>query len=330
MRTPRSSLAFLGELVAPRATRTLDVPGQMLVVDTNIVRSIVMDRRDTTAFVSFVRDGGTIHIPDGAIVELLSWLHRTSHAWSAWKERRRELEAFIDNERPMLMGGRELLARAGILLEAPASTLMPNDQMRLNREVWQQLLTSTTLSDVGHPRMLVETPRGPAELAWDASGASQQVARQRASWIDTFGKYNAAAAQEGFNIKGRTVPRELLEQQATNLGRFLDMRSNSTPPASVRLDAMIRVYILLSLRSLQTRERYDPTKNANDAFDLDLYRYLALPAAVCTGDLGIIKDTRSAGSWQAEWVVMPEELADSATRQRLLNLTWPSRSGGGA
>jgi hypothetical protein len=88
---------------------------------------------------------------------------------------------------------------------------------------------------------------------------------------------------------------------------------------------MLRVHALLFLRSLQKKHGYSAKNNLNDAFDLDLYRYLALPAAICTSDGGVFNDLRAAHAWQIDWVVKPEDLKDPERRRQILNLRWPVR-----
>lgn len=328
MRSPRSSLLSLGPLLAPSplATPMFNRGSGMLVIDANVIRSVIVDNQDISAFVTFVHEGGTIHLADGALVEALSWLHRTKDAWARWMQGRSQFDDFIDPERPVLMGGREILRQAGFRLDnTPPSLLVATDQERFNREAWRELLVAPALGAIGRHQLAVKTPKGRRRVLWKPSGAQKQVAREKASWIEMFGRYDDAAQLEGFAITGRTVPRELLEAQVANLGQFIDKKTTSTPAASVRLDAMIRVHVLLSLRRRQTREPYNAKKEANDVFDLDLYRYLALPAALCTSDQGIINDVRAAGSWQADWVVTPALLADPAVRKRLLDLRWPTQ-----
>ncbi|WP_438042984.1 hypothetical protein [Sorangium sp. So ce128] len=297
----------------------------MLILDTNIVRKLILDGYPVDAFVSYAREGGTVHLADSTIVEILSWLQRPGDGWSAWKRERDKLQAFVDGVRPVLMGGREILAQAGLLLDAPPAMLPPSDQEEINRTIWRFLSTAASPEELGPVRAHIRNGAGRSELVLDPSGASRQVASEKESWVEMFGRYGAAAEAEGFSVDGRTVSRKMIDEIAVRLGRFVDQKATSSPPpASVRLDAMIRVHVLLSLRSLQTKERYNARKESNDVFDFDLYRYLALPAALCTSDGGIIRDLRAAGAWQVEWVVTPEALADPECRRRLLSLRWPS------
>jgi hypothetical protein len=84
---------------------------------------------------------------------------------------------------------------------------------------------------------------------------------------------------------------------------------------------------LLCLRHLRKERRYNPDKNPNDLIDLELLKYLAIPAAICTSDAGFIAKVRDSYSWQAKWVVRPSDLAQAAVRAEIMNLEWPDVAG---
>lgn len=299
----------------------------MVILDTNVIRSIAVDGGRTDAFVALAREGGTISIADGTTVELLSWLHSTDRAWSDWERARGQFDEFIDPEIPVMMGGREALAQAGLFLnDAPPSMLLPHDQLEENRRIWRLLMSAKSLRELSTLHAAVQVGGKPTLLLVNASRAPKQVARQQDSWVKMFDRLAVAAKAEGISIKGGVVPPELLEGQVAAIGRGLDAHCTSSPPASVRMDAMIRVHLLLNLRSLQTKNRYNARKDQNDAFDLELYRYLALPAAICTSDAGIFNDLHAASAWQSDWVVKPDDLKDPERRRQILDLRWPARN----
>lgn len=303
----------------PAATST-----KIIILDTNVIRDIVMGDCLTDAFVALVREGGTIHIADGAFVEILSWLHTTLEAWSAWERARSRFDEFIDPKAPVMMGGREVLAQAGLVFGAPPSTFLPDEQLEVNRQIWQQLMRAKSLREASSLYRLVHAHGKLSRLHFNALGAPNQVARQKDSWVDMFDGYAEAAKAERFSIAGG-IPQNLLEERVATIGRFLDGCCTSSPPASMRMDAMLRIHLLLSFRSLQKKRPYNAKKNQNDAFDFDLYRYLALPAALCTSDKGIFNDLCAGNAWQIQWVAKPEELLDSERRRQILDLHWPER-----
>jgi hypothetical protein len=86
---------------------------------------------------------------------------------------------------------------------------------------------------------------------------------------------------------------------------------------SERLDAMIRVFALYSLRRLRSKNAYNAEKHANDVLDHDLLRYLAYPAAICTRDSGIHADLLTTSARHCSWVLKPDELAAPDILDRL-------------
>ena len=101
-----------------------------------------------------------------------------------------------------------------------------------------------------------------------------------------------------------------------------DRRIKSTPPASVRLDALLRANASFALQRLRPKNPYNPAKKANDGLDVDLLRYLAVPAIVCTNDGRLQRILKQAGSWQRRWVLRPSELEEQVV-QKKLSLDWP-------
>ena len=107
----------------------------------------------------------------------------------------------------------------------------------------------------------------------------------------------------------------------------MDANHQSTGPRlSTRLDAFLRVSALLDLRHLRKDQRYNPQKNRNDLFDHELLRYLAVPAAVCTGDLGLIAKVRDSHSWQIGWIFQVEDLLRPDVRAGIKNMEWPDEA----
>jgi hypothetical protein len=73
---------------------------------------------------------------------------------------------------------------------------------------------------------------------------------------------------------------------------------------------------------------YNAEKRANDAFDYDLLRYLALPALVCTCDEAtLVQAIERAGSWQRTWVLAITELRKLAQGAEPPQLIWPIQTG---
>lgn len=293
----------------------------MLVLDTNIPRQIVEDELCTAPFASFALEGGTVHLADGTAVELLAWFHRDAGAWAKWKAGRARFDSFLDRRTPILMGGREILAQAGLLLEAPDPLLPPAKQMKINALIWSKMRHVECLEEL---EAAIQIPGTNTLLMMQAAGAPAQVLTEATEWGETFERYKAVVEAAQVRFRDRAVPLDAINKSVKGMGEHIDARSISHPPASVRMDGMMRVHALLSYRSVLHKNAYNPKKSKNDALDHQLLRYLALPAAICTSDSGIGKDLRAAGAWQVEWVASPEELGDAACRKRLRELRWPA------
>lgn len=258
-----------------------------------------------------------------AAEELLAHLRRHEDNWARWLSRRSVVVDLLDPHTPLLLGGREALAQAGLALVEAQPMLDPTEQLAINLYAWRAMTTTAVLDDAAVLVRPVHLEDRLQDLLLDTRRAPEQLAREKLRWTESIAAYQAAAAAEGFSVDGRQAPASLLESMVKNMGNFIDSRCLSTPPASLRLDAMMRVHTLLHLRAVQAEESYNAAKNANDAIDLDLHRYLALPAAVCTEDGGVHNDLESARAWQRRWVVRMADLASPARRAQLLRLDWP-------
>lgn len=293
----------------------------MLVLDTNIPRRLIENELATKPFELFASEGGTVHFADGTVVELLAWFHRDLGAWMKWKSARTRFDSFLDARAPILMGGSEILAQAGLVLDAPAPLLLPAKQMELNALIWSQMRHAELLEDL---EAGIQIPGTNNLLLMQSTGASAQVQTEATKWSERFDAYQAAATAANLRVPDKAISIEAIDKSIKGVGKYIDEHSVSSPPASVRMDGMMRVHALLALRASLLKSPYNAKKNKNDAFDHELLRYLALPAAICTSDGGIMKDLRAAGSWQVAWVVSPEELGDAACRKRLRELSWPA------
>lgn len=294
-----------------------------LILDTSVVRAIATDRASTRGLRSFRQKGGAVHIADGAAVELCAQIDDGRIRWPDWLWAREALERVLDEEEPIIMGGHELLAAHGMVLSAAPSRFSASDQRAWTKATWRLLCEAKTPAELRKATASIVPSTSQAGLGFDLTRAAETVSKEKESWISYFedrlpDAINAARATRPPNMRHGSFEEKVLE-----LGQFLDARASpSEPPASVRMDAMARMHLLLSERSMQARHRYNSTKHANDVFDLDLLRYLALPAAVCTEDTGIMTKLKDARAKQRAWVVSLSDLANDSTQDRLLCLRW--------
>lgn len=295
-----------------------------LVLDANVVRYVVLGDIDPAPLFTYVRAGGSVHIADGTIVELIAALHEQRLPWPKWTARRSEIARLVDHKAPIMLGGADLLDACGVKFQRPRTRFPRPLQRFLNRRSFELFMHARSLHDASRLEVRFVEQGRPRVVIIDMTAASKQLETSYSDWIAGFERLDVAAEKQGVALPGRGVPCELLQAQARSLQGFLDANVRSTPPASLRLDAQVRVHSLLHLRRLKTKEPYNARKNRHDALDFDLCRYLAMPAAICTADDRFRTKLRDAGTWQSRWVVTPDELADSDVRRELMHLRWPS------
>jgi hypothetical protein len=291
-----------------------------LVLDTMVARGFGQGDVDPQPFRAIRREGVRIHLSDGAVIELMSQLETNRLEWATWLKARRALRHILDPDDPVLLGGREGLAwRARVSDAEGTRDQEASEQYRATtRAIWRVILGASSLQDMRRPRT-VKIKGRPSRTALDTKAATAAVTEMRAEWADAFGRLfeEALAAvpdvQKILPARGDSLEaiNQLVVDMATRIDR--DCPVDEPPPMSERLDAMIRVYMLHSLRRLRRKDPYNAEKHANDVFDHDLLRYLGYPAAICTRDSGIHADLRAAGSVHRQWVLTPEAIAgDSA------------------
>lgn len=296
-----------------------------LVLDDNVIRSLGHGEITAEPFVVLREEGISVHIADGAMGELAHQLLEGRFPWPNWLVARDALRRFIDAAEPVLLGGRLGLYRAGIRGAADkASTAEVASAVEYTSKWWDAFMRVEHFTDVTLP-----TTVGNSVLGLSPEATKREVAALKDEWVESFdtqrlGDELVAAVQE--EMRSRADPIEQMEGLVAYIGNNLDARTQggAWPPASLRLDAMIRVYVLLQLNSMRQRDPYDAEKHQNDSFDHDLLRYLAYPAAICTLDRGIARKLKRAKCWQAPWVVEPEELASVAVRLQIRTLDWPA------
>jgi hypothetical protein len=229
-----------------------------------------------------------------------------------------------------MVGGRELLAAVGINLQAaPPLTRSPDEQRHIARAAWRILRRAANPEDVTTSGEIARVNGQAFHVGVDIARFPGAVGSEKGKWIEAFQRISglsstlSADAKARLNRHGGDV--KIAIEQSQLVAKHVDSVSEPCSPAvSARLDAMIRVHSLHFFRSLKTREPYNAKKNANDVFDLDLLRYLAVPAAICTADKGIHTSLRLTKSWQRRWVVYPNDLASADVRRSVRSIQWPA------
>lgn len=299
----------------------------MLVLDTNVVRNLVCgDTRFVTfePLEAFAAEGGAICLSEVAFLELVAFFKRNPESWANWRAVRPRFAAILSPTTPLITGGNELFASAGITLTAAREIAMS----RVVRDVlclrlWASIRTAESVADVRaefrdaiHSKVYMLNVAKVAEVLDD----------ERRDWVTRFAEMRADVEERGALFGPGDVAGRQHEKRCEELRAFLDRLSESDPRASVRLDAMVCVWADLSSRALLEEPTYNPAtkKKRNDSLDYELLRCLGLPAAICTGDGKFREMVERSGTWQRAWLVDPKDLEQPYERERLRHLSWPS------
>lgn len=264
--------------------------------------------------------GFRIHLADGTVVELLNQLAEHRLSWATWLRTRRLLTRLLDATQPVLLGGWEILASAGIVLDGGSRTVPDSDPDI--RAGWKRAIKARTYSELWEPRH--HRSAGKWVLGATSRDAARTTVREeKADWTAGLDRVLADANQQGIS----DIKADDFLKLVSSVSAGIDSRSAPVDgvPASVRFDAMIRVYARFSRMRLQSRGPYNPIKRGNDAFDHDLLRYLALPALVCTCDTQtLVAAVEDSQSWQRRWILGPAELRSIANGSAPPDLSWPA------
>lgn len=220
-----------------------------------------------------------MHIADGAMGELVHQLLEGRFRWQNWLVARDALRRFLDESEPVLLGGRLGLYRAGVRgATDEASPAQIAGALKCMSKWWESFMRAEHLSAVTIPVNI-----GGAVLGLSTEATAREIAMMKSEWIGSFdtsriGEELLAAVQEELPLGGDAL--EQLESVMEYIGGTLDTTAQPQlwPPASLRLDAMNRVYVLLQLSSMRLRDPYAAEKHQNDSFDHDLLPLPGLPS----------------------------------------------------
>jgi hypothetical protein len=283
------------------------------VLDNNVVRALAYPGESPLDALRAARSCGiSFHLADSAVVELVRQLSERRFDWPEWLRSRRALVGLLDPHDPILAAEVPDLASAGVRFRDDQDHFAEDEEPRRQerRTRWKAIIKARNLAELGRRRWGRVAGRMRA-LSLDLSSANAILQRKEDSWI--------AGLMSISHKRGVKVPRnEVFAFSAS----YIDEHMVSAPPASRRLDAYLRMNAAFGLSRLKATSPYNPVKNRNDAVDLDLLVFLALPVAVCTGDERLRRLVEGTGSWQAPWVITPTQLANAVSRAAL-TLDWP-------
>ncbi|CAE6763873.1 hypothetical protein G2912_14625 [Paraburkholderia aspalathi] len=283
----------------------------IVVLDTSPVRNIAY--ADATpawvaTFVEMADDGYAFSLADGALAELLAQYNRGSLTDGDLTKILAAISQFLNPDLPILPGKRDIMAMIG---ESTDGDWCEDDVREFALRGW------AVLND---PSLLDEERR--EEL-------TQALQYDRDEWIGWFAKFDSRYARWTAEQPGREkqelnqYKHDLLDEELADLAAH---GRNPQPTMAMRLDLQMRYIWRQWVRTRQKRDGYDPTseKKVNDGIDLDLYRYLILPALVVTDDRGFHERLADIKSDQRHWFWRPQALADAWVRGERPRPVWPA------
>ncbi|MFL9897891.1 hypothetical protein PQR71_06915 [Paraburkholderia fungorum] len=282
----------------------------IVVLDTSPVRNLAY--ADATpgwvaTFADMANDSYSFSLADGACAELL-----TQHASGRLTDDQLDrivgaIETFVNPNVPVLPGKTDLMEMIGESAEPGWSEFGLRD---MSSQIWTVLKTASA------------TPEK------DRVGADEELQEDRDEWIGAFAKFEAGLAEWLEEVPDGEEKHPLHEHEHPLLERqFRNLAAHSLvqqPTLAERLDLQLRYVWRQWVRSRKAKDGYNPAspKKRNDGIDLDLYRYLMLPAFVVAEDGGFHKRIADIKSPQLDWFWQPQNLADAWARGERPRPAW--------
>lgn len=273
----------------------------IVVLDTSPVRNIAY--ADATpawvaTFAEMADHGYAFSLADGALAELLAQYIRGALVDADLDKILAAISQFLNPDVPILPGKRDIMAMIGESMDAGWSE---DDARDYSTRGWAVLNDPSLLDEEGRTKL------------------QEALQFDRNEWISWFTKFDDSYARWVADKPGiekehplNQYKHVLLDENFSNLASYSRFRQ---PDLATRQDLEMRYVWRQWVRTRQDKDAYDPTspKKINDGIDLDLYKYLMLPALVVADERGFHERLADIKSPQRDWFWRPQELADAWT-----------------
>jgi hypothetical protein len=270
----------------------------LVVLDTNPARNIAEEGEPAWVEVfARMRDAGYVFcLADAAFAELLTQRCKNAINDAGYSRMIASLERFIDPQLPVLLGKCDVLGMLGV--RDQQMRWSAEEVWKISREGWERLKRAK-----------------PGDFAADV-----EIEEERADYRDAF-----KVLADAWEASDRSVP--LHEYDHPQLDKALSLQKSTRPirpGMHVRNDLQVRWLWRQFVRSQLPKHAYDPEsrKRRNDGIDFDLFRYLALPALVVSGDEVFFEKLKDIDSLQKKWFWKPAALASAFERGELAAPRW--------
>ncbi|AWY49893.1 hypothetical protein I6H08_36715 (plasmid) [Burkholderia gladioli] len=287
----------------PSIPRKLIPDDQCIVVlDTSPVRDIAYESSTppwVATFEKMADAGYSFSLADNAVTELLNQRLDGRLTEADLHKIHKALAPFLNPDAPVLPGKKDLLAMIGESEDLDWSEAEVSD---FATRAWAVLCDPSLLNE---------------DSGKDIKRALQD---DREDWTELFKDLDDAHAEWMAHAPDGEATRPLHEYDHPQLDKALATEASrgksQSPSIAERQDLMIRYIWRQWVRTRKSKEPYDPTsdKKINDGIDLDLYRYLMLPAFVVAGDNGFHGKIADLRRPQLKWFWRPQDLADAWER----------------
>lgn len=286
MRSPKKEIN-----IAFSSKRKLIGDDEIVVVfDTSPIRNLAhSDEPEWVSVFSKMRENGYLFsLSDAATAELLVQVREGRIPIDGYNRMIGLCKTFLSKKLPMLPGKVDLEAILGINNQPG----MIEETAYLSSEAWRQLQNPLPT---------------PPHLG---SSLAELLDEEREEWGRFLAKLAEVSLYGGVDIRN-SDPETAYEILAQLSEDYPFIKANIEPSMSIRMHLETRHRLRQMFRSVKKKKPYSPNskKNRNDGIDLDMFRYLILPAFVVAEDSGFFTALEGINSFQRNWFIRPEDLA---------------------
>lgn len=293
----------------------------IVVIDTSPIRNIAESGFVPPwvgTFAAMVKDGYSFSLADVTFAELLSQ-RLSGQNDGDYDLMISSLHGFLNPEFPVLPGKTDIMQMIGA--KPCREGWSEAEVRRMSQHAWGMLLTATL--PAANPALLSTLSTNSTIGAAQAQEFLEQMLQEeRDAWIRMHSDLKAR-----WEANGR---KELHEYEHSELDDALvrsDHGEAVVPSMTVRNDFQVRFMWRQFVRNQKTKNPYNPSsrKKRNDGIDFDFLLYLALPAFFLAEEQGFDKTKiGEIPSFQTNWILAPQELADAWTKGDKPWAKWPT------
>lgn len=257
-----------------------------------------------STFANMAKDGYSFSLADSTAAELLTQVRSKRIPRDGYERMVGILRTFLNLDFPILPGKVDLEAMIGARIDPKVL----EETAFLAQEAWRQFVD----------------PDSPAPSL--GPSLEELLEEERDHWKASLRRQVMLASASGLDL-AKSNPDDVAEFLASLSG--IDRHREAVdPPMSIRMHLEMRYRYRQVARSALKKEPYDPEnkKKRNNGVDVDLYKYLILPALVVATDEGFFGSLETISSFQRDWIVRPETLAARWLAGDKLQPVWPVNS----